>query len=150
MVVTLLWNSHGSMMDLNIMDVNGSLTLFHYSKKAPEKAIRKPKQCSFHSHCSVPPFRLDFYVSKKQRSNRGKAMMCTNTIDLLTEEEARKLDGEEGLNVVLIEPCLEKSRIHLTKWSMGNSKVFVFNEQWNSVVEGNKTLMKKNAVMQIC
>ncbi|GLU01714.1 hypothetical protein SLE2022_190030 [Rubroshorea leprosula] len=60
--------------------------------------------------------------------------------DLLTEEEARKLDGEEGLNVVLIEPCLEKSRIHLTKWSMGNSKVFVFNEQWNSV-EGNKTLM---------
>ncbi|GLU01706.1 hypothetical protein SLE2022_189960 [Rubroshorea leprosula] len=68
--------------------------------------------------------------------------------DFLTQDEVRKLDGEEGLNVDLIEPCLKKSKIHITKWSMGNSKVLVFNEQWKSVVDGNRTL-KKNAVMQI-
>ncbi|GKV16915.1 hypothetical protein SLEP1_g27484 [Rubroshorea leprosula] len=67
--------------------------------------------------------------------------------DFLTQDKARKLD-REGLNVDLIEPCLKKSKIHLTKWSMGNSKVFVFNEQWKSVMDGNRTL-KKNAVMQI-
>ncbi|GLU09798.1 hypothetical protein SLE2022_266380 [Rubroshorea leprosula] len=68
--------------------------------------------------------------------------------DLLTVEEERKLD-EKGLNVSLIEPCLKKSEIHLTKWNMKNSRVFVFNEQWNSVVDGNQSTLKKNAVMQI-
>ncbi|GLU01703.1 hypothetical protein SLE2022_189950 [Rubroshorea leprosula] len=227
--------------------------------KANEEALR-----STHSQCIVPPSRLDFSVPKKQRSNRGKALISTYTTgfskkfgnpvlkdvkpaeqvghnrkclkrcregieieeknkpkrqkdgkiqnkkglarlaewslepppnmpiefkklieemggsqeklliqkiifktdlskthnrlqipmnqvmvtDFLTQDEARKLDGEEGLNVDLIEPCLKKSKIHLTKWSMGNSKVFVFNEQWKSVVDRNRTL-KKNAVMQI-
>ncbi|GKV06498.1 hypothetical protein SLEP1_g18392 [Rubroshorea leprosula] len=68
--------------------------------------------------------------------------------DFLTVEEERKLD-EKGLNVSLIEPCLKKSEIHLTKWNMKNSRVFVFNEQWNSVVDGNQSTLKKNAVMQI-
>ncbi|GKU97446.1 hypothetical protein SLEP1_g10590 [Rubroshorea leprosula] len=69
-------------------------------------------------------------------------------VDFLTEEEERKLD-EKGLNVELIEPCLKKSTIHLTKWNMKNSRVFVFNEQWNSVVNGNQSTLKKNIVVQI-
>ncbi|GLT30809.1 hypothetical protein SLA2020_055940 [Shorea laevis] len=244
---------------VDLMDVNGSLVLFDFSMKANEEALR-----STHSQCIVSPCRLDFSVPKKQKSNRGKALISTYTTgfsnkfgkpvlkdlkpaeqvehnrkclkrcresieieeknkpkrqkdgkiqnkkglarlaewslepppnmpiefkklieemggsqeklliqkiifktdlskthnrlqipmnqvmvtDFLTQDEARKLDGEEGLNVDLIEPCLKKSKIHLTKWSMGNSKVLVFNEQWKSVVDGNRTL-KKNAVMQI-
>ncbi|GLU10878.1 hypothetical protein SLE2022_276570 [Rubroshorea leprosula] len=68
--------------------------------------------------------------------------------DFLTEEEKRKLD-EGGVNVELIEPCLKKSKIHLTKWNMRKSQVFVFNEQWNSVVDGNQSTLKRNAVVQI-
>ncbi|GLT62009.1 hypothetical protein SLA2020_346770 [Shorea laevis] len=68
--------------------------------------------------------------------------------DFLTGEEERLLDAG-GVNVELIEPCLKKSNIHLTKWNMRNSRVFVFNEKWNSVVDGNQSTLKANAVVQI-
>ncbi|GKV20803.1 hypothetical protein SLEP1_g30869 [Rubroshorea leprosula] len=63
------------LMDLKTMDVNGSLTQFDYSKKANEEAIS-----STHSQCQHPvlPSRLDFFVPKKQRSNRGKATNTTS------------------------------------------------------------------------
>ncbi|GKU97460.1 hypothetical protein SLEP1_g10604 [Rubroshorea leprosula] len=89
-------------------------------------------------------FKTDLSKSHNRLQIPENQVMAT----FLTEEEERELD-EKGLNVGLIEPCLKKSEIHLTKWNMRNSRVFVFNEQWNSVVDGNQSTIKRNAVVQI-
>ncbi|GLU10864.1 hypothetical protein SLE2022_276450 [Rubroshorea leprosula] len=89
-------------------------------------------------------FKTDLSKSHNRLQIPENQVMAT----FLTKEEERELD-EKGLNVGLIEPCLKKSEIHLTKWNMRNSRVFVFNEQWNSVVDGNQSTIKRNAVVQI-
>ncbi|WRX12169.1 FAD linked oxidase [Theobroma cacao] len=53
------------------------------------------------------------------------------------------------MDVILVEPCLEVSRVHLTKWLIGGSFAYVFKTQWNQIVRNNADTLKPEAVVQI-
>ncbi|KAK6233720.1 hypothetical protein QUC31_006126 [Theobroma cacao] len=67
----------------------------------------------------------------------------------LSEAEEEKLKNNRGMDVILIEPCLEVSKVHLTKWLIGGSFAYVFKTQWNQIVKNNADTLKPDAVVQI-
>ncbi|XP_017984345.1 PREDICTED: uncharacterized protein LOC108663635 [Theobroma cacao] len=67
----------------------------------------------------------------------------------LSEAEDEKLKNNQGMDVILVEPCLEVSRVHLTKWLIGGSFAYVFKTQWNQIVRNNADTLKPEAVVQI-
>ncbi|XWS42747.1 hypothetical protein CRYUN_Cryun16bG0040700 [Craigia yunnanensis] len=67
----------------------------------------------------------------------------------LSEAEEEKLENKGVIKAVFVEPCLEVSKLHLTKWLIGQSYAYVFKTEWNHVVSNNADSLKPIALVQI-
>ncbi|CAK9149550.1 unnamed protein product [Ilex paraguariensis] len=70
--------------------------------------------------------------------NHGRLSIPRKQIknDFLTPEE-KMLLNESELKVKLIEPCLDDCYIHLRKWEMKTSSIYVLVNIWNEVLSKN-------------
>ncbi|CAK9146666.1 unnamed protein product [Ilex paraguariensis] len=70
--------------------------------------------------------------------NHGRLSIPRKQIknDFLTPEE-KMLLNESELKVKLIEPCLDDCYIHLRKWEMKTSSIYVLVNNWNEVLSKN-------------
>ena len=69
--------------------------------------------------------------------------------EILTEEEERMFLGEGiGMEVEVVEPCLQHAHIAIRKWKVGKGHNYVFaNKNWVNVVERN--VLWKGTVVQV-
>ena len=69
--------------------------------------------------------------------------------EILTEEEERMFLGEGiGMEVEVVEPCLQHAHIAIRKWKVGKGHNYVFaNKNWVNVVERNA--LWKGTVVQV-
>ncbi|CAK7341655.1 unnamed protein product [Dovyalis caffra] len=69
--------------------------------------------------------------------------------DFLSPEDRRRLDNREAIDVTLIQPCLEEKPMHLKKWIMNRTGIYVLNKGWNSVIRNRKNSLRLNSTVEI-
>ncbi|XWS42750.1 hypothetical protein CRYUN_Cryun16bG0041000 [Craigia yunnanensis] len=85
----------------------------------------------------------------KPSQNRLSMTMNQVRNKFLSEAEEEKLENKGVIDAVFVEPCLEVSNLHLTKWLIGQSYAYVFRTEWNHTVRKNADCLKPMAVVQI-
>ena len=67
----------------------------------------------------------------------------------LSEADEEKLENTGVIKSVFVEPCLEVSKVNLTKWRIGHGYAYVFKTGWNHIVSNNADTLKPMAVVLI-
>ena len=83
--------------------------------------------------------------------SQGRLAMTMNQVrsKFLSEADEEKLENTGVIEAVFVEPCLEVSKVKLTKWLLGQSYAYVFKTEWNRIVSNNADRLKPMAVVQI-
>ncbi|XP_022720018.1 putative B3 domain-containing protein At2g27410 [Durio zibethinus] len=65
--------------------------------------------------------------------------------DFLTQDEKDKLEENQGIDVMIIDPSIEETSLKLKKWRMSKTFCYVLGGKWNEVKERNAEALKVNA-----